>query len=106
MSKTQIFALSALSVFLIVGSLIAGLVVVPIVKQNKAIENARIQENLNMIRYNSCMQEAYDDYNFNWENNCKGLGRGGDCQLPRYTANDLDSQREKDENYCIKMFAK
>lgn len=104
MNKNEIFILSVTSVILMVGSLIAGLVVVPIIKQNKAIEQARIQESLNMIRYEGCMQEAYDNYDFNWENNCQAKGLGQNCSLSNNLANDLDSIREKEENFCMKRF--
>jgi len=105
MSKTQIFIISALTGFLLVASLIAGLVIVPIVKQNKAIENARIERQMNLVRYESCMAEAYDNYDTNWENNCQAKGLGQNCSLSGNLANDLDSIREKEENFCIKMFS-
>lgn len=55
-------------------------------------------------KYNSCMAEAYNLYNLDWNNRCKILEKEADCSLPQYLADMHDADLEKDQDRCVTMY--
>lgn len=67
-------------------------------------DKAEKEDKAQKIAYNQCMKHADDIYHQNWELNCKHSGKDPDCNLPTYTARDIEFARDKSYNQCMQLY--
>ncbi|MDZ4260555.1 MAG: hypothetical protein U1A25_02720 [Candidatus Sungbacteria bacterium] len=63
---------------------------------------AKIQ---NEALFNSCIENAHEQYDGSWSNGCKGLGRPNDCtNLPHYLSDSLEASLQTTKLNCAKLY--
>jgi hypothetical protein len=65
---------------------------------------ARDAELENQLLIETCLEDAYDAYVFNWNSTCKLEGKDDSCYLPIWRKEMLDESRSQDEDRCIERF--
>lgn len=76
-----------------------------VLKQTIQVQEDKKTKELRMtIKYNRCMDTAYEVYSANWNDECERFNRESDCTLPMYLVDRLDGLRETDEANCVKLY--
>ena len=65
-------------------------------------ENAKIEYQKDALK--TCLSDAFIDYNTNWNDQCKSIGKKKDCSLPRYRANDVEKWYSDSKKQCMQKF--
>lgn len=69
------------------------------------IRNEKEIENINQkTQLDTCLSDAENNYNINWNSQCKSIGKKKDCQLPTYRANSVEKWRTEEEHQCMEKF--
>ena len=99
------------------GIIVAGLVIVlalilGVVAVNKMandkVEREIVKENIRVLQvkiaYETCVDDAYDQYFRDWDKQCDGKGLKDDCSLPKYNADSVEEGYEKDRDTCLDIY--
>jgi hypothetical protein len=76
-------------------------------ESDRLIEEKRreeAQEAARQFEIDQCLNQAEDDYSYNWDNACNSRGLGDDCRLPVYEADSLEELRENRKENCLKRY--
>lgn len=84
----------------VAGAIFFSLVVMPMIKENRTQKYFAEQSE----SFDSCMQNAWDNYDSNWENVCKNLDRKESCLLPNYLSQDLEDRLNEAKITCGKLY--
>lgn len=63
-----------------------------------------LEENNQKIKLDSCLNDARNDYEYNWNKICKNQGKKNDCLLPSYNANQVEKWRTEAKKQCMDKF--
>lgn len=63
-------------------------------------KDRRKRESLRIANYEYCLEEAYEDYMYNWGGACFEQGLEDDCQLPMWRKEGLDEMYNNDMDRC------
>lgn len=72
--------------------------------QERAAEIVRQQELERRVKLNECMDHVYQTYSDNWDSGCRSEGKGDDCELPIWRADELDATFERDKDRCVELY--
>lgn len=75
-----------------------------IVYQEKIRNEKELEETNQRSQLEDCLSDAETNYNFNWNKQCKSLGKKNDCTLPAYRANSVEKWRTEAEQQCMEKF--
>ena len=97
MKKTLIYSCAGLIAVIIITSVI--------VSSNNTRQKEK-ETDLALLRfsYNTCLNNAENTYNYNWEGECQGMDREVDCRLPKYNADRLDQEMKDNKASCFDTY--
>ena len=75
--------------------------------EQKAKAEADVQKQLNATFLDACLSDADDNYNANWDANCKTSGinkKTSGCTLSLQLAQNIDSARKDAKDLCLKKY--
>ena len=89
----------------IIGLVIAGavffsLVVMPMIKENRTQKYFAEQQ----VKFDTCLVNAWDNYDSNWELACENANESKDCTLNKSVAKDLNNQYDNAKITCSKLY--
>ncbi len=90
----------------IVSAVVVVVIVAIVIARNLKQKGEReLNALLLRVQYDSCLEEADDLYNKNWNIGCKEQGKGLDCEtLPRYMAEILNEELVDSRKECLDTY--
>jgi hypothetical protein len=78
--------------------------------EKQKIEDVRIAENIEKfqkeIKYDECVQTAYEEYIMDFNQACKLAGKEKGCALPAYRADEISDDKDKKDETCVRLYGK
>lgn len=69
-------------------------------KEKQDREQKELDESMNRVLYNTCINSAFESYQTNWNTECKSQGLKDNCRLPLDNVDIIDGRLEEAKKDC------